>query len=145
MALPWRWPPGRFWAAYILLSARIGLAFEGGQGLAMAMAVAAALMLAPGVAVGGGELLEAKVIAVGAGVAVLSSVIPYSLELEALRRLPVGVFGVLMSLEPGVAALVGLIALDQGLAAAEAAGIALVVAASVGVLRRPGGAAPTEA
>ena len=61
-------------------------------------------------------------IGVGAAVAVLSSVIPYSLELEALRRLPVGVFGVLMSLEPAVAALVGLIALDQGLAAAEAAG-----------------------
>jgi inner membrane transporter RhtA len=136
---------GGFWAAYILLTARIGRVFEGGRGLAMAMAIAAALMLAPGVAVGGGELLQAKVIGVGAAVAVLSSVIPYSLELEALRRLPVGVFGVLMSLEPGVAALVGLIALDQGLAAAEAVGIALVVAASVGVLRRPGAAAPTEA
>ena len=136
---------GGFWAAYILLTARIGRVFEGGRGLAMAMAIAAALMLAPGVAVGGGELLQAEVIGVGAAVAVLSSVIPYSLELEALRRLPVGVFGVLMSLEPGVAALVGLIALDQGLAAAEAVGIALVVAASVGVLRRPGAAAPTEA
>ena len=68
-------------------------------------------------------------IGVGFAVAMLSSLIPYSLELEALRRLPVGVFGVLMSLEPGVAALVGLIALSQGLAAAEAAGIALVMAA----------------
>ena len=90
------------------------------------------------------KLLSPAVIAIGAAVAVLSSVIPYSLELEALRRLPVGVFGVLMSLEPAVAALVGLIALDQGLSVLEAAGIALVVAASVGVLSRTA-EAPTEA
>jgi inner membrane transporter RhtA len=127
---------GVFWAAYILLSARVGQAFSGGRGLAIAMVVAAALMVAPGVAAGGEDLLAPEVIAVGAAVALLSSVIPYSFELEALRRLSVGTFGVLMSLEPGVAALVGLIALGQGLSAAEAAGIALVVAASVGVLRR---------
>lgn len=136
---------GACWGAYILLSARIGQAFSGGRGLALAMAVAAALMVVPGVAVGGEALLDPHTIAIAAAVALLSSVIPYSFELEALRRLPVGVFGVLMSLEPGVAALVGLIALDQGLSAAEAAGIALVVAASVGVLRRPGAQAPTEA
>ena len=106
------------------------------------MAVGAALMVAPGVAEGGGELVDPRVIGVGFAVAMLSSLIPYSLELEALRRLPVGVFGVLMSLEPGVAALVGLIALSQGLAAAEAAGIALVMAASVGALRQPAAAQP---
>ena len=82
--------------------------------------------------------------AIGAAVALLSSVIPYSFELEALRRLSTGVFGVLMSLEPAVAALVGLIALSQGLAFAEAVGIALVTAASAGALRR-GAEAPTEA
>jgi inner membrane transporter RhtA len=136
---------GAFWGAYILLSARVGQAFSGGQGLALAMGVAAALMVAPGVAVGGNALLGAEVIGIGLAVAVLSSVIPYSFELEALRRLPVGVFGVLMSLEPGVAALVGLVALGQGLSAAEAAGIALVVAASAGALRQPGARAPTEA
>lgn len=136
---------GIFWGAYILLSARVGRAFSGGRGLALAMAVAAALMLAPGIAVGGEELLDARVAAVGAAVALLSSAIPYSLELEALRRLAVGTFGVLMSLEPAVAALVGLIALSQGLSGAETIGIALVVAASAGVLRRPGAAAPTEA
>ena len=75
----------------------------------------------------------------------LSSVIPYSFELEALRTLPVGVFGVLMSLEPGVAATAGFVALGQDLNGAELAGIALVVAASAGVLRRPGAGAPTEA
>lgn len=135
---------GGFWGAYILVSARVGQAFSGGQGLALAMALGAALMVVPGVAVGGGDLIDSHTIAVGIGVALLSSVIPYSFELEALRSIPVGVFGVLMSIEPGVAALAGLVALGQGLSAEEAAGIALVVAASAGVLRRPGAGAPTE-
>lgn len=136
---------GVCWGAYILISARVGQAFSGGQGLAIAMAIGAGLLVAPGVAVGGEALLEPHVIAIGAAVAMLSSVIPYSFELEALRTIPVGVFGVLMSLEPAVAALAGLVAIDQGLTAPEWAGIALVVAASAGVLRRPGAAAPTDA
>jgi len=126
---------GVFWAAYIGLSARVGRGFEGGQGLALAMVLAAALLLPAGIVDGGGELLEAELLAVGFGVAMLSSAIPYSLELEALRRLPQGVFGVLMSLEPAVAATVGFIGLDQGLAAREVLAIALVVAASAGALR----------
>jgi inner membrane transporter RhtA len=129
---------GAFWAAYILLSSRVGRAFEGGSGLALAMSVAAALMLAPGIAIGGSELLEPEVAAIGFAVALLSSAIPYSFELEALRRLPVGVFGVLMSLEPAVAAAVGAVALSQGLSAVELGGIAAVTAASAGVLRRSG-------
>jgi inner membrane transporter RhtA len=135
---------GGFWGAYIVLSARVGRAFAGGDGLALAMVVAAALMTAPGITAGGGDLLDARVAAVGAGVALLSSAIPYSLELEALRRLRVGAFGVLMSLEPAIAALVGLVALDQGLAATEVAGILCVVAASAGVLREPGAPAPRD-
>ena len=135
---------GGFWALYILLSARIGKAFAGGDGLALAMVVSAALMVAPGIAAGGADLLDARVVAIGAAVALLSSAIPYSLELEALRRLRVGAFGVLMSLEPAIAALVGLVALQQGLAAAEVAGIVCVVAASAGVLREPGAAAPRD-
>jgi inner membrane transporter RhtA len=136
---------GAFWAAYILLSARVGRAFSGGRGLAIAMAIGAVVMLAPGIAAGGEELVEPPLLAVGFGVAMLSSLIPYSVELEALRRLAVGVFGVLMSLEPGVAALVGLVALGQGLSAAEAAGIALVTAAALGALRQPGVEAAPEA
>lgn len=141
---------GAFWAAYILLSSRIGRVFEGGDGLALAMTVAAVLMIAPGLADGGAELLEPELLAVGAAVAVLSSVIPYSFELEALRRLSVGTFGVLMSLEPAVAGVVGLIALEQDLAAAEVAGIGLVIVASAGVLGwgrgdDPRELAPTEA
>ena len=136
---------GGFWAAYILLSARVGRAFSGGRGLALAMGVAAALMVVPGAAAAGGDLLDPGAAAVGAATAVLSSVIPYSLELEALRRIAVGTFGVLMSIEPAVAALIGLIALDQGLATVDAVGIALVVVASAGVLGASVAQAPTEA
>ena len=88
------------------------------------MGFAAALMVIPGTPAAGGDLLDPGAAAVGAATAVLSSVIPYSLELEALRRIAVGTFGVLMSLEPAVAALIGLVALDQGLAAIEVLGIA---------------------
>ena len=136
---------GAFWAAYILLNARIGRVFPGGRGLALAMGVAAVLMVVPGTAAAGGDLLDPGAAAVGAATAVLSSVIPYSLELEALRRIAVGTFGVLMSLEPAVAALIGLIALDQGLATIDVLGIALVVVASAGVLGASAARAPTEA
>jgi inner membrane transporter RhtA len=136
---------GCFWAAYIVLAVRVGRAFERGDGLAIAMVVGSAVLLAPGIASGGGDLLDPGLLAVGFGVALLSSAIPYSLELEALRRLPQGVFGVLMSLEPAVAAIVGLVALDQGLAAREAVAIALVVAASAGALGGAGGPAAAEA
>lgn len=131
---------GAFWAAYILLSARAGQAFAGGTGLALAMVVASAALVPVGVADGGSALLEPGVLAVGAAVAVLSSFIPYSLELEALRRLPNRVFGVLMSLEPAVATLAGLVVLGQVLAGAEVAGVLLVVAASAGAAR--GSASP---
>jgi inner membrane transporter RhtA len=90
-------------------------------------------MLPVGIADAGGRLDEPALWGIGAAVAVLSSVIPYSLELEALRSLPPRVFGVLMSLEPAVAALAGFLVLDQTLAALEALAIALVVAASTGV------------
>ncbi len=126
---------GGFWGAYILLSARIGRAFEGGEGLALAMVVAAALVLPAGIAEGGADLLDAGLLAAGVAVAVLSSAIPYSLELEALRRLPQGVFGVLMSLEPAVAACAGFVIIGQDLAAGELLAIAFVVAASAGALR----------
>lgn len=94
--------------------------------------VAAVVLVPFGVAAGGSALLDPDVLVIGFGVAMLSSAIPYSLELEALRRIPQHVFGVLMSLEPAVAALAGFLVLDQGLALRELAGIALVVAASAG-------------
>jgi inner membrane transporter RhtA len=124
-----------FWAAYILLAQRAGTRFRGGQGLALAMAVAALVPLAPGIASGGADLLRPELLALGLGVALLSSVIPYSLETEALRRMPANVFGVLMSLEPGVAALAGFLVLDQALGARELVAVGLVVTASAGAMR----------
>ena len=126
---------GAFWGVYILLSARVGGRSEGLGGLAMAMAISALLLAPPGLAAGGGGMDSAEVLARGLGVGLLSSAIPYALEIEALRRLPNAVFGVMMSLEPAVAALVGFIALGQGLHWTEAVAIALVVAASAGALR----------
>jgi inner membrane transporter RhtA len=123
---------GALWAAYILLSARTGRAFPGGTGLALAMVVGALVLAPAGIAEGGRALLHPGLLVVGAGVALASSVIPYSLELEALRSIPARLFGVLMSLEPAVAALAGLIVLGQALAAREVVAIGLVVAASVG-------------
>lgn len=137
---------GSFWAAYILLAARAGRAFEGGSGLALAMVVAATVLVPVGVADGGGMLLEPGPLALGAAVAMLSSAIPYSLELEALRRLPANVFGVLMSLEPAVAATAGFIVLGQVLGARDLVAIALVIGASAGAARtaRPGTPEPRD-
>ena len=126
---------GVFWGAYIVLSARIGRAFAGGEGLALAMIVAGATLLVPGVAVAGSDLLSPSLLLAALGVAALSSALPYSLELEALRRLPQGTFGVLMSLEPAVAAIVGFVVLSQDLAVTEVVAIVLVVCASAGALR----------
>src|SRR3954462_1920545 len=138
---------GLWWAAYILLSARTGRVFPGGDGLALAMVVAGVLVLPVGIIDGGSGLLRPEILAAGLGVAVLSSLIPYSLELEALRRLPPRIFGVLMSLEPAAAAIAGLLILGQVLHANEWAGMALVIAASAGATRfgESHGPAPRDA
>jgi inner membrane transporter RhtA len=123
------------WASYILLSAALGRHTSDGGGLALGM-VLATLVVAPiGIAEAGTALLEPWVLAAGFGVALLSSVIPYSLELEALRRMPPKVFGVLMSLEPAVASLVGLMLLGEVLGATQWVAVLMVVAASVGATR----------
>jgi inner membrane transporter RhtA len=127
---------GALWAAYILLSARVGQAFPGGSGLALALVVATVPLAPVGIAAGGADLLLPWILLVGAAVGVLSSAIPYTLELESLRRLPVGVFGVLMSLEPAVGALAGFVVLGEELATREVVAILLVVAASAGAANR---------
>jgi inner membrane transporter RhtA len=126
---------GAFWGAYILLTARVGQAFPGGSGLSLAMLLAVIPLAPIGIADGGSELLVPSVLLVGAAVGILSSAIPQALELEALRHLPTGVFGVLMSLEPAVAALVGFVVLGEDLATREVVAIMLVVAASAGAAR----------
>jgi inner membrane transporter RhtA len=120
------------WMAYIYLSKRTGLLFPGGSGLALAMVVGALIVLPAGVIQGGGALVEPGLLGSALVVALASSVLPYSLELEALRRLPEAVFGVLMSLEPAVAALAGLVVLGQDLGARELVAIGMVVVASAG-------------
>ena len=126
---------GACWAAYILLNVRVGRAFPGGNGLALSMLVGAVLAAPLGIWQGGPNLLDAGVLLTGAAVALLSSVIPYSLELEALRRLPARVFGVLMSVEPVIAAVVGFIVLGEALGERELLAISLITGASIGATR----------
>lgn len=125
---------GFFWGTYIVLGRRLGQLDGGGAGLALAMVVATAVVAIPGVASGGSSLLVPSVLLFGALVALLSAAIPFSLEIEAMRRIPSTTFGVMMSLEPAVAAMVGLIILGQSIQLGEALAILLVVAASAGVL-----------
>jgi inner membrane transporter RhtA len=123
------------WAAYILIAKQLGRVYHGASGLAAGVLVAAVLQAPVGIAMGGTELLAPAVLGVAVIVALLSTVLPYGAEIEALRRIPPAPFGVLMSLEPAVAALVGFIGLGQDLGAGEIAGVGLVVAASVGAIR----------
>jgi inner membrane transporter RhtA len=127
---------GCLWGCYILLNARLGRAFSDGAGLALAMTVAAIIVLPVGIGEGGAHLLEPRSLVLGAAVGMLSSAIPYSFELEALRRIAPPVFGVLMSLEPAMAAIAGLIVLGQSLDVRSILGIALVIIASIGASRR---------
>ncbi len=120
------------WAIYILLSAATGRRFPGSSGLTVAMAVAALAVTPVGLVAGGRSLLRPGVLATGAAIGLLSSIIPYSLELETLRRVPAKVFGIWMSVEPAVAALVGLVMLSQSLSLAEWAAIGCVTVASAG-------------
>jgi inner membrane transporter RhtA len=120
------------WACYILLSKRVGAAFDRLDGLAIALAVGSLLVIPAGVVEGGSAVLQPAVLAGGLGVALLSSLIPYSLEIMALRRLPAATFGLLMSLEPAVAALAGVVVLGQSVTAVLAVALVLVVTASVG-------------
>jgi inner membrane transporter RhtA len=135
---------GAFWAAYILQSARVGALHPGLEGAAGA-AVISALLVAPfGIAQGGSEILDPSNLAIGAAIGLLSTAVPYAFEMEALRRLPQAVFGVLMSLEPAVAAAVGFVALSQDLALQEVLAIGLVVVACAGALRSAATPAPRD-
>jgi inner membrane transporter RhtA len=131
------------WAGYILLSRASGQRMPGSSGLVIAMCVAAVGVTGPGLAAGGAVMFRPAVLASGAAIGLLSSVIPYWLEFQALRRVPARVFGVWMSMQPAVAAVIGLLLLSQRLSAAEWAGICCVAVASGGAAR--GGAPDAEA
>ncbi|HEX3270088.1 MAG TPA: EamA family transporter [Ktedonobacterales bacterium] len=126
---------GVFWAMYILLSARVGRAFPGGTGLSIAMTIGALVILPVGVIGAGSALFNPALLLLGAGVALLSSVIPYSLELTALRRMSTSAFGVFMSLEPAIATLVGWLVLREALELRAIIALALVTTAAIGATR----------
>ncbi|MFK0096757.1 EamA family transporter [Streptomyces sp. NPDC091040] len=126
---------GVMWAAYIVFSARTGRRFPQADGLALAMVVAALLSLPLGIMDAGSRLLVPTTLGLGAAVALLSSVLPYTLELIALRRLPAPTFAILMSLEPAIAAMAGFLILHQALSVTDALAIALVIGASMGAVR----------
>lgn len=132
---------GAVWVAYIVFNGRTGARFPKVDGLALAMGVAAVVSAPLGVVSAGRALLDPLTLALGAAVAVLSSGLPYSLELLALRRLPAPTFAVLMSLMPVAATAAGFLVLGQSLGPVQLLAIALVVAASMGAVRTSSGRA----
>jgi inner membrane transporter RhtA len=133
---------GACWAAYILLSAQTGRRWPGLDGLALA-SVVATLLLTPGaIGVGGSDLLDPRILLIGAAVGLLSSVIPYSFELVALRTLRPSVFSILMSLEPAAAALAGIVVLSEFLTVEQWVAMLCIVVASVGATRSARTVAP---
>ncbi|GAA2152639.1 DMT family transporter [Nocardioides koreensis] len=131
---------GAAWATYILLSAQTGRRWPGLDGLAVASVVATLLLTPVALHSGGSDLADGRIVLLGAAVGLLSSVIPYSCELVALRSLPPAVFSILMSLEPAAAALVGIVVLGEFLAPVQWVAMACVVVASVGATRSSSGA-----
>jgi inner membrane transporter RhtA len=134
------------WAAYILLTQRVGDEVSGLRGLAVSMTVAAVVATAV-VGVGSGGTVfghvDVGLVVFGVGLAILLPVVPFSLEMLALRRLTTAAFGTLMSLEPAIALLIGLVALHQVPGVAAIVGIAFVVAAGIGA-ERSGSRVPVE-
>ncbi|MBE7380364.1 MAG: EamA family transporter [Leptolyngbya sp. SIO1E4] len=128
---------GACWAAYIILSAQVGKVFPGSEGVAMAITAGAIVILPFGIAAEGTNLLSPLVLLLGLAVAILSSALPYSLEMAALRQLPIKVFGVLMSLEPAVASFIGLMILGEQLSLRMIVAICLVSLASAGSTWHP--------
>ncbi|MGB0099414.1 MAG: EamA family transporter [Nocardioides sp.] len=133
---------GAMWAAYILLSAQTGRRWPGLDGLALASVVATVLLTPAAVGVGGSDLLDPRILLIGAAVGLLSSVIPYSCELYALRSLKPSVFSILMSLEPAAAALAGILVLHEFLTTEQWVAMACIIAASVGATRSSRTVAP---
>lgn len=123
---------GACWAAYILLGSRVSRMIPSGIAVAMGMTIAMVVAVPVAVAAGGFSRLTPGLLAAGVGVALLSSVIPYTLEMVALKELPARTFGILMSLEPAVAALAGLVFLHEVLSPRQWLAVALVIAASTG-------------
>lgn len=123
------------WASYILVGGQVGKAFAGGSGLALGLLISTLLLTPVGILSGGPTLFTPHVLLLGIGVSLLSSAIPFSLEFIALQRMPARVFGILMSLEPAVAALVGLFLLGEQLDLRALTALVLVTTAAAGAFR----------
>ncbi|ANI40437.1 membrane protein [Mycolicibacterium vaccae 95051] len=129
------------WAGYILLTQKVGDDVAGINGLAVSMPVAGlAATLAVGPAVF--DRMTPQILLIGAGLAILLPVVPFALEMLALRRLTAAAFGTLMALEPALAMVLGLVILHQVPGALGVVGIGFVVAAGIGAARRGARAAP---
>jgi len=128
----WALLAGACWGTYILVGQRAGASTHGGTVTALGMATGALCVLPIGIAVVGKPLLNPAILPIGIGVAILSGAFPYSLEMYGLKQLPAHTFGVLMSVEPALGALIGRILLHEKLAAPQIVAIACVIAASVG-------------
>ncbi len=136
---------GIFWAIYILLAARIGAQLSGIEGLAWALLVSTIILLPIGIATAGRALLNPRLLALGAGVALLSTAIPYSLEIAVLRSLPIKVFSIMLSLEPMAGVLAGLLILKEQLSARSLAACLLVSIAAAGAAKfNPAPTPPTS-
>ena len=131
---------GLFWGAYILMGRKVGERSIGGSGLAISAVIAAVIAAPLGIGQAGAELLVPSALGLGLVLAILSAAVPFSLEIEAMRRIPSATFGVMMSLEPAIAALVGLVILAQSVSLMEVVAIALVITASAGAVRSAAGA-----
>lgn len=124
---------GAGWGSYILLAGPVGRVFSGGTGLAMGMAIASLLLMPAGVMAGGVGFLNPLVLLLGLLVALLNTVLPYSLEFAALKRVPPRIFGILMSIEPAIAAIVGFLILGEQLNLLTLIAIVMVSSAAIGV------------
>ncbi|WP_295195835.1 EamA family transporter, partial [uncultured Brevundimonas sp.] len=124
---------GLCWALYIVFGKRLSH-LHAGQSVALGMSVAALVVVPFGVVHAGAALLNPAIILAGVAVAIFSSALPYSLEMVALRSIPTRTFGVVLSAEPAVGALAGLVILHEHLTGQQWLAIAAIVAASVGAI-----------
>jgi inner membrane transporter RhtA len=124
---------GCCWAGYITLSVPVGRIFPGGAGLILGLLVATLALMPTGLAESGSLVLNPSVLFLGLAAATLSTVVPYSLEFAALKRIPPRIFGILMSIEPAIAAIVGFIFLGESLSIRTLAAIVFITSAAIGV------------
>ena len=120
------------WGAYILVGQKISLRVDGGKAVALGMTVSTLLTVPLGIVRAGPALWSLPVLLMGAGAAIVSSAVPYSCEMWALKRIPAKTFSLMMSLEPAAGALMGLLLLHEHLRGLQWLAIALVIAASAG-------------